>query len=142
MRILVTIFAFCFYLSSNAQVGQAESVDEGEVIGIANKSVGLPKLEKIKVEDQNLFILTFYNLEYIALKEIDNISFYASNEDINYLYNFLQDQLKNKESKTLLLGDNEIMATKVSSSVRIDILGKDSWFYLSRKQLERLFGKR
>lgn len=126
---------------SFAQVGESKPIDKVELIGIANRAVGLPKLESIKTEDQNLFLLTFYNLEYPALREIETISFYGSNEDLNYVYNFLEGQLKSNESKTLVVGQNELMATKVSSSVRVDIMGSDRWFYLSKKQLNNLFNR-
>jgi hypothetical protein len=119
------------------QVGEVQSVPETEVIGVADRNVGLPKLEV----EKDLHFLSFYNLEYPSLREVETVTFYASPEEREYLYEVFKDQLKSKESKTITLGENELLLKKTMGSIRVTVLGHDAWFYLSKKQVERLFGK-
>ena len=124
----------CF--SMQGQIGQVEDVPKTKVIGVANKMAGLPKLE---VRD-DLYQLTFTNLEYPALKEIETLSFYGDPEGLDYLYDFLKGQFKTKDMKTITLGDNQILVKKTMGSLRV-MVSEHVWFYLSKKQLDRLFVK-
>lgn len=140
MRIL--FFMLLFPVFCWAQVGQSEPVESSVVIGVADRGVGLPKLEK--VESDNLYILTFINLEYPRMKQVESMAFYASNDELDYFYNFLKDQAKNKETQSLVLGDAKIFAHKVMGSVKVSVHhndGWDSWFYLSKRQIDRLFNR-
>jgi hypothetical protein len=137
------ILGLCVLFSSLgfAQIGEVETLNEPYTIGVANKAVGLPKLEVVKFEGQDVHSIYYYNLEYPSIREVESLNFIASKEDLNYVYEFLRGQFETKETKSLKLGEDEIIVNKVSSSIRISKNNENSWFYLSKKQLDRLFNK-
>ena len=128
------------------QVGESRTVEESILVGKADKNVGYPRLDFYKREDgNNLYLLTYINLEYANIRDTKTISFYANQEDLEYLFNFLMDGFKTKETRSITLGEDEIIIKKTMASIRISVLhsqGLNGWFYLSKRQTERLFGKR
>ncbi len=112
----------------------------------ADKNVGYPRLDFYKKEDgNNLYYLTYINLEYAKIRDTKTISFYASQDDLEYLFNFLMDGFKTKETRSITLGEDEITIKKKSLSIIVSVYHSNStngFFYLSKRQTERLFGKR
>ena len=146
MKKILILFIFFTVNFTYSQIGTATKVKESITLGVANKMVGLPKLVFVKSDDdKKYFNLSYYNLEYAAIKEIQTISFYATQEELDYLFNFFMSGFDSKDEQSIALGDDSIIITKVSSSIRVFVSHKndiDGWFYLSKKQTERLFGKR
>jgi len=65
---------------------------------------------------------------------------------LEYLFSKLYEGFNSKEEKKLKIGDCTIYYKKVSASIRVSVQhpagATDGWFYISKKKLERLFGKR
>ena len=129
------------------QIGKAEEkVDQLVLVGVTNKMVGYPKLEKYKGQDR--YMITYKNLEYTEIVDIKVFSFDATEKDLDYLYNALLERLvkKDKSPKTIKVGDVTLNYKKQSSSISVNVdhpTGEtDGWMgYLSKKQLANLFGK-
>ena len=147
-KYLIFISVFCLFCFNNmfCQVGESRTVEESALVGVADKMVGYPRLDFYKREDgNNLYLLTYINLEYANIRDTKTISFYANQEDLEYLFNFLMDGFKTKEKRSLTLGEDEINIKKASLSIIVNVHHSNStngFFYLSKRQTERLFGKR
>ena len=84
-------------------------------------------------------------MKYQQIDEYGSFSFTATDEEIEYLYNFFLEQMSDKSGKTIELGENKIFARKVGKSVQISDITPgviDNNFWLLKKDLERFFGKR
>ena len=82
---------------------------------------------------------------YQHLDTYDSFSFNATDEELEYVYNFFKEQMKNKQIKTLDIGDNTIAASNTGKGVVISNISEgvlENNFWLLKKDLERLFGKR
>ena len=126
------------------QIGASEDVASWETVGVANKLVGYPKLEKNKIGDKDYFGLTYRNLEYTAITDIKTLYFYATPKEIDYLYDALQKGGHKKESTSIDVGEGRISVKKVANSIRFNMyhpLGEtDGWFWITPKQLGNMFG--
>ena len=78
-----------------AQIGKTEKVSNSwEIIGIANKVNGYPRLEKTVMEDErDYYLLHYRNLEYRQLDDRKNFYFYAKPDELDYLYNEILNNL-------------------------------------------------
>jgi len=64
---------------------------------------------------------------------------------LEYFYNFLLSGFDINDEQSLTIGDELIIIKKNYSSIRVYAPDKSEipgWFYLSKKQIEKLFGKR
>ena len=130
-----------------SQIGQAKEQEKWDVIGVADKFVGVPKLSKLQGKDY--YHLYYANLEYPNIDDYKSLFFEATPEELDYLYNEFMSQLvnKTKEMKNIKVGNATIYYKRNAASLRWDIEydvleGETSgWFYTSKKQLSRLFGK-
>lgn len=137
----LAVLALFLSFGVQAQVGQAETVEKTTLIGVGNKTIGYPVLKKVGSKD--LYILTFMNYEYYPhLEEVESLAFFAEDEDLDYLYNTMLNQIGKTEATTFDLGDQKIMVSKMGRAVRFDILNSDQWFWVSKKQLKNLFNQR
>jgi len=141
--LLVLLFVPIFSFS---QIGEVKNVPENILVGYNNKMTKFHKLfYSITNDNQKLYTLRYRNMEYQHIDEYDSFSFTASDEEIEYLYNFFLEQMSDKSGKTIELGENKIFARKMGKAVRISDTTPgviDNNFWLLKKDLERFFGKR
>lgn len=120
-------------------------VEDPTLIGVSSKLDGSAKLYSVPWDKKRLFILTFYNPDSPNMYEVESISFHGNTEDLNNLYEFLKKGFTSKERRILNLEDDQSIGVSYAySSILVEVLrkeGPDGWFFLSRKQLDRLFGK-
>lgn len=145
-KVLFIIFALIVVYQSYSQIGISNKLEDFETLGIADKMVGLPKLSYLIIDENTKhYYLSYYNLEYPNLKDIKTISFTAKPDELEYFYNFLLSGFTSENKQSLTIGDASIIIDKVYSSLRVSVTYKDEipgWFYLSKKQIEKLFGKK
>jgi hypothetical protein len=141
---IFVLTAFLVSFMSFGQIGGAEEVPSWETVGVANKLVGYPKLEKTKVGDKEYYGITYQNLEYTAITDIKTLFFYATPSEIEYLYDALQKGGHKNESTSIDVGEGRISVKKVANSIRFNMyhpLGEtDGWFWITPKQLGNMFG--
>ena len=148
MRLIFTIVALIFTLSLSAQIGKAEENTKWVTIGVADRLVGTPKLSK--TEGGNLYDLYYSNLEYVQIDDMKHLFFEATPEELDYLYNEFASVFnsKSKETKNINVGNATVYYRRMSASIRISIdyeaaSGETSgWFFVSKKKLAKLFGKK
>lgn len=147
-KLILILFVCLFSQNIIAQIGTGKTVDKPILIGKATKMQDFPRLEKYSNEGDNpYYILSFNNLEYPNIDDLKQVDFYANDEELEYLFDFLMGCFKTKDVSTIDVGDQTLLIKKTASSLRITVnYNKEpepsGWFYLSKKQIERLFGKR
>ena len=148
MRNLLKVLVLTFTISLSAQIGETKENTKWITIGIADKLMGTPKLDK--TESGNLYDLYYRNYEYTSLNDMKHLYFNATPEELDYLYNEFASVFttKSKETKNISVGNATIYYRKQSASIRITIdydseSGETSgWFFVSKKKLAKLFGKK
>ena len=143
------IVSICFFpFVSFSQIGEVKSYDSPEevLVGYNNKMTKFHKLSySLNSDNKKLYTLSYRNMEYQHIDEYGSFSFSATDEEIEYLYNFFLEQMLDKSGKTIELGKNMIFARKMGKAVKISDMTPgviDNNFWLLKKDLERLFGKR
>ena len=86
-----------------------------------------------------------------SLIDVRSISFYATEEELEYLYNFLLEGLDSNEKRKLDVGEGSIfteisaLSRKRTAVIVVNVLndskGMTSYFRLSKKTLDRIFAK-
>ena len=148
MKKLLSVLVLTFTISLSAQIGETKENTKWITIGIADKLMGTPKLDK--TESGNQYDLYYRNYEYTSLNDMKHLYFNATPEELDYLYNEFASVFttKSKETKNISVGNATIYYRKQSASIRITIdydseSGETSgWFFVSKKKLAKLFGKK
>jgi hypothetical protein len=126
------------------QIGASEEVTSWETVGIANKLAGYPRIDKTKVGEKVYYAITYINEEYTAIIDEKILYFFATPDEINYLYDALQKGVHKKESTSIDVGEGRINIKKWGNRNRFYIyhpLGEtDGWFWITPKQLGNMFG--
>lgn len=114
-------------------------------LGVSSKLPGAVNLSYFPGEGQNHYIITYHNLDSPQYYEPETISLYGDEQDLEEFYRFLKKGFTSQESRIKNIGNGEkIMVDYAYSSIRIAVLrknGLNSLFFLSQKQLDRLFSK-
>lgn len=145
-KMVFMLIVLIFANNSYSQIGNAIKLEETDILGIADKMVGLPKLAYSEIDkNTKQYYLYYYNLEYPTIKDIQTISFTATSEELEYFYKFLQSGFDSTDKQSLKIGDASIIIYKTYSSIKVSVTQKNDipgWFYLSKKQIDKLFGKK
>ena len=147
-KFLFTLILLLSFSLSHSQIGEGKLAEKPILVGKATKSKALPDLVYFENEtDKNVYILSFNNLEYPSISDIKQITFIANQNELDTLYNFLLEGFKDKELRTIDVGSQTLYIKKTAMSIKITVkynekAEPDGWFYLSKKQLMRLFGKK
>jgi hypothetical protein len=145
MRKLISCLLVLYSGLTFAQIGEVEKRDEGVVIGTATgRQNGLPVLKKFEVRGEDYYIITYRNADYAQIIDIQSFGFVAAPDELEYLYQFLKDGFDTNEDRFLSVGDARLSTIKSASSIAVYVrrAGQpDGYFYVTKKQLDRLFGK-
>jgi hypothetical protein len=139
-------------LNLKAQIQEVEAKEKFEEIGKVGggMSAFVSSLSVMKVEGgANIYLWMYNNLDYPSITDVKSILFTASENDLQSLYELLKFQLTAEKGaeKTLKLGDATLNFRTTKnlgvSSFRVIVIesGISSYFLLSSKQLDKLFGK-
>ena len=149
LTLIITILSVTNAFSQISEVPESKSTTIGKV-GSVYKSVALTKLkidQKSIGANEGLYLLHYKNLEYPELSEYASVSFTSTQEDLDYLYNTLTEMCNSTigTTKTLILGTATLYLRNLGlKQVKISVSQSgeiDSWTWLSRKQVNKLFGK-
>ena len=139
LTLIITILSVTNAFSQISEVPESKSTTIGKV-GSVYKSVELTKF------DEGLYLLHYKNLEYPELSEYGSVSFTSTQEDLDYLYSTLTVMCNSTigTTKTLILGTSTLyLRNQGLKQVKISVSQSgeiDSWTWLSRKQVNKLFG--
>ena len=117
MKQIIFLITLLFTITSNSQVGKAKTEEESlkdaglEVVG-EWKSINtvMANLIKIKVNDLDLYTFGYLNQDYfLAIETYQKISFYATQEELDYLFEELVKGFKHsKDYLKIDIGDGNI----------------------------------
>ena len=104
----------------------------------------VPELKKTNVDNKDYYVLSYKNAEYQTIFDIHSIGFYATEAELEYLFNELKKGFKSKEELKLNIGKTTIMFRKfMKSNIYISNLdGSGSWFSIPPNLFYELFGKK
>jgi hypothetical protein len=146
MKTAVSFLLLLFLgVGAGAQSAFPKIEEKPVAIGVSSKLPGAVKLSYFPGENQNQYLFTYHNLDSPQYYEPETISLYGDEQDLEEFYKFLKKGFASRESRIKNIGNGErIMVDYAYSSIRIAVLrknGLNSLFFLSQKQLDRLFGK-
>ena len=137
-------------ISVNAQIREVEKsklVEIGKVGGIGAFVSSMSVMADTTKGATNTYLWFYNNLKYRTITDIKSISFTATEEDFNGLYQFLQTQSNAEKGtqKDLELGKTRLNFKTIRalgvSSLEITDFTTGGYFYITSKQLDKLFGK-
>lgn len=132
-------------LSVNAQIRNAVPLPWVEIGKVGQTSLSV--IKESPSDGINNYLLMYINPLYAV--DINGIKFTATDNELNGLYDLMKTQMSAEKGtkKSLFLGTSGItLETKralgFSSLIIYDLTeGASGYFYLSSKQLDKLFGK-
>jgi len=143
---LIAVFACTF---SYAQIDQNSSGYSIETVGKVSSLYKYIELSKQVINDENIYNLKYQNLEFPQMKDMTNVRFKATDQELNDIYNTIlmgSKMKKNDPIKYIDLDRGKLGITRLSSG-QVKILytatGSDEvkWTWLSKGQLKKVFGK-
>jgi hypothetical protein len=142
---LSVFLSFLFFSNVSAQIGKSENVIDQTHIGYNNNITKFHSLS-YHVDDQGnkLYLLHFRNMEYQNIDVYCSISFNATDGELEYFYKTLKDGLIDKIGQTIDVGKHKIYIVKFGMSVQISDISPNTaknYFWLTSKEIDRLFGK-
>lgn len=154
MRLSLTVLALFFTVSLTAQIGKGTSAKQenentgkvviGQCISLGNVMAELQRFNTVKdSENRTLHILLYRNSEYSYITDFKALNFYASSDDIDYLFNELTLALKNQEERSITLGDDKLTYQPfMKKNLAFWAQKEGGIHYLTPQDLHALFGKK
>jgi hypothetical protein len=150
MRKYITIILMCFAIFGKAQIGQKVETKKSTIVGkVAPLGAFKEELSYVESENGLLYTLSYNDLKFTAITDIKSISFYATSNDVESLYNDKKGQFDKEvgQSYDFKLGEADVRVER-SKYLGVPILtiyviknGVQSFFYLTKKETDKLFGK-
>lgn len=146
------IFFSLFLLIStgvHSQVGQSQTKSEMES-ALGRKEIGSATVsgyhiaDFFKDEELGTYTIRYHNAEYRTITDYQSLSFKASEDDIDYLFNEILKAYKTDEPMTIRLGEQEVMFKRfMKKSMSVSPMGQGAvgFFYIDAQRLHNLFGK-
>lgn len=126
--------------SAQAQIEMKEDI-KLITIGTA-KTMGVfrAKLDYAVSKEDTIYSIYYKNWKYSSLDDYQTLIFRGGSEVLNQLYDILKAALADKEySKSFTLGKEDV--TVSNSKNMVTITTNEGFFYLTEKELDKLFGK-
>lgn len=148
-----TLLAILTFIVStiNAQIKEVQTIKYEKIGRVpANNLAFITSIEFAKdttTQGTNTYLWSYKNLKYKQLTDIQSISFNATEQEFNSLYDILKNQIAAEKGseKTMMLGQKsiKIVTEKMMgiTSVTIYDISSGGYFYLTSKQIDQLFGK-
>tara|TARA_B100001057_G_scaffold452612_1_gene496687 strand:- start:2877 stop:3329 length:453 start_codon:yes stop_codon:yes gene_type:complete len=143
---LIAVFACTF---SYAQIDQNSLGYSIETVGKVSSLYKYIELSKQVIDDESIYNLKYHNLEFPQMKDMTNVRFKATDQELNDIYNTIlmgSKMKKNDPIRYIELDRGKLGITRLSSG-QVKILytatGSDEvkWTWLSKGQLKKVFGK-
>ena len=144
MKITLAILFYLFGLFTlSAQISIVAEVEEPTLIGCHWK----PKTNQTCLyqssSNKNHYFFQFTNARYALAKEITQVGFNASKEELELLYQAALKVYEDGKSIAMEIGEHSLMIIKEKGlSFHFSKPGEiDSYFMVNERQLKNLFGK-
>jgi len=143
---LIAILACSF---SHAQVEQNSSGYSIETVGKVSSLYKYIELSKQVINDENIYNLKYQNLEFPQMKDMTNVRFKATDEELDNIYNTIlmgSKMKRNDPIKYINLDRGKLGVSRLTSG-QVKILytatgsNEVKWTWLSKGQLKKVFGK-
>jgi hypothetical protein len=152
MRQIITLFAVLFASISFAQiqVSQVHTKAEEHVVGSLKPAGYFHSELTYRIEDKDtIYTLMYRNAKYSQIRDYKSLKFSGEDNTLNQLYDviksvFSDENKKNKDFKVeLKLGETQVIISnfKTMGITSAMFFTSDGYFYLTEKQLDKLFGK-
>ena len=143
---LIAVFAFTFSYAQNDQSSSGYSI---ETVGKVSSLYKYIELSKQVINDENIYNLKYHNLEFPQMNDMTSVSFKATDEEFDNIYNTIllgSKMKKNDPIKYINLDRGKLGVTRLTSGqVKILYTASGSnevkWTWLSKGQLKKVFGK-
>ena len=83
----MSLIAFIVFNFSNAQIDETNSEYTVETIGKISTLYKFVELTKQVINDENIYNFKYQNLEFPQMKDMINVRFTATDEELNEMYN-------------------------------------------------------
>ena len=144
-------FGFLFLsILGSAQIGQKVETKKAVLVGkVAPLGAFKEELSYVETDNGLLYTLAYNDMKFTAITNTKSISFYASNSEVETLYVDMRNQFEKEvgNSYDLKLGEADVRVER-SKYLGVPILtiyviknGVQSFFYLTKKETDKLFGK-
>jgi hypothetical protein len=150
MKIYITAVLMIFTVCGNAQIGQKVETKKSVLVGkVAPLGSFKEELSYVETDNGPLYTLAYNDMKFTAITNTKSISFYASNSEVETLYGDMKNQFEKEvgNSYDLKLGEADVRVER-SKYLGVPILtiyviknGVQSFFYLTKKETDKLFGK-
>lgn len=150
MKIFSLITALFFSLTSftYGQIGKKQSLDAsielvGEVVLYGGQGYTINGKASIsRLLNENKFVLTFQNQDYKLIDKVASITFFGSNNDLDYLFNELRSCFKSpKEVFNIKVGEFDLQFSNHRGN-EIIVTTEQGHFLTTAAGLYALFGKK
>ena len=146
--IILSLIALLSFTFSNAQIGEAKTLTSYETVGKLTNPYKYVELQKADFDGTTMYMLSYQNLEYQEITDIASISFEATNEELDYLYDELMKgtaMKKNDPEVSLNIGDGTLFISRAAAG-QVRLMYKEDgvpfkWTWMSKGQLRKVFGK-
>lgn len=132
--------------SAFSQIGKAKEKKEKYTIGKLTNPYKYVELSYINVNDEKVYSLSFKNLKYQELTDICVVTFKATKEELDYLYDTLHSMTKAKgKSVDLTIGNGKLTLNGKRSQVDIyaKVEGQPSKYtWLNKNQIDKIFARK
>jgi hypothetical protein len=151
-KILIAIFILTFSIKSFSQIGKVKEVKDNSItIGeVKDFSTFVCSLKYVAYEKDTAYFLMYRDVQYKTLIELKSFYFTATSDEINSLYLELIKAIDGEKNKSydLEIGKGKLHYYKIKnlgfSTLMLDYTDKAGIrgeFFLSKKQITKLFGK-
>lgn len=148
IKFLLTLFVVVS-LQASAQIEMKESVKSVKIGEVRGAGRFIASIEKIPSKEDTVCVLYYKNVRYTTLTDIQDIVFNDTDSTLAELYNVIQSAFtdENKKKKDFKidfrLGDKDVSITseKMFGIPYVKFWTENGFFYLTEKQLDKLFGK-
>lgn len=154
MKSTLTIIVLFFTINLSAQIERSASEDRKNkeigklIIGERldqNGQVRAQLVKYSKIEDElgkKMYTLLFRNAKYKKVIDLKSVSFYATDNDLDLLFDEFALALKNQEKRSIKLG-NETLYYEPFVKINLIISAQNAggFFYITDIDLHNLFGK-
>ena len=145
----ISLIAFLAFNFAYAQFDETNSEYSVESIGKISTLYKFVELTKQVIDDESIYNFKYQNLEFPQMKDMINVRFTATEEELNEMYNKIlmsSKMKKNDPIRYIDLPQGRMGLTRLSSG-QIKILytsqgsNEVKWTWLSKGQLKKVFGK-
>lgn len=143
MKQFILPFLLILSLASSGQITREEPVEKTVIGSLRPAGKFLAELSFSIIEGDTVYSIMYRNLEYESLVDIQSIIFDGSDGVLDTMYNIIAEVFETKKKISFVLGEDRVQVYFHSTMgiKYVNVWGERGYFNLTRKQLDKLFGK-